>query len=333
MYKFIQNKVCCFYLLLGLLFIVSCSDQTAKIQHIKLSDNWQFRLISNTIIPEMSNEFYEAFVPGCVHTDLYRNQIIGDPFYRNNEEKLQWIENMDWEYLTLFDVNDNLLERNNIELEFKGLDTYADIYLNDEKILAADNMFRTWKVDCKKFLKKGENELRIIFYSPIKIEKAKRDSLGFDLPDIRGFTRKAPYHYGWDWGPRFVTAGIWRPVVLSAWDNVKINDIRVLQENIKKDTAIVFIEVEIQSDDTLVSEIKLSLLNGNIQVDRDNESFSLIPGLNNITLNIIIPDPKLWWPNGMGEAFLYGLHFSLLVENTIVDERALRFGLRTINLI
>ncbi len=328
-----QIKVLFSAVLISITLLISCTKQNPGIQHIELSDNWQFRLFSDTLIPGISNKYFDAVVPGCFHTDLYKNEIIGDPFYRNNEEMLQWLENMDWEYRSIFNVDHDLLRRSNIELEFKGLDTYADVYLNDEKILTADNMFRTWKVNCKELLKKGENELRIIFHSPIIIEKAKRDSLGFDLPDVRGFTRKAPYQYGWDWGPRFVTAGIWRPVFLSAWDMAKINDIKVSQEKIEKDTALVFIEFDIQAEDCLVSEMQLSVLNRKNQINRVNESFSLIPGSNKVKISLNIPDPQLWWPNGLGEPFLYDLQCELIVNEEVLDVKTFSIGLRTIELI
>ena len=62
------------------------------------------------------------------------------------------------------------MNSSNQYLVFKGLDTYADVYLNDSLILKADNMFREWSVDVKGILKKGDNKLRVYFHSPIKID-------------------------------------------------------------------------------------------------------------------------------------------------------------------
>ncbi len=108
-----------------------------------------------------------ATVPGCVHTDLIANKVIEDPFYRDNEKRLQWIGKTNWIYQLSFDVSDETLKRQNIELVFNGLDTYADVSINDKPILDADNMFRTWRVSVKDLLKKGENVIRITFRSPI----------------------------------------------------------------------------------------------------------------------------------------------------------------------
>ena len=105
-------------------------------------------------------KWLEAKVPGTVHTDLYRNKIIPNPFFGVNEKNLQWIENEDWHYETLFTISEKELKNENCFLQFDGLDTYAEVWFNRTKILTADNMFRTWKVDVKKLLVKGENQLR-----------------------------------------------------------------------------------------------------------------------------------------------------------------------------
>src|SRR5690348_17106406 len=131
----------------------------AKIR-IPLLTGWQFHEAGKV-------EWYPASVPGCVHTDLLNNKLIDDPFYRDNEKKLQWISKANWEYQTTFNVTAEMLERNSVELVFEGLDTYANVFLNGELVLSTDNMFRTWRVDAKPLAKPGPNTLRIRFRSPI----------------------------------------------------------------------------------------------------------------------------------------------------------------------
>ena len=78
------------------------------------------------------------------------------------------------------------------------------------------------------------------FASPIATVKPAYDKLGYKLPAandqgkemVSMFARKAPYHYGWDWGPRFVTSGIWRPVALEAWDEARLDDVQVFQSKL-----------------------------------------------------------------------------------------------------
>ena len=112
----------------------------------ELNEGWQFKQA------RLSN-WYPATVPGVVHTDLINNKIIEDPFFRLNERGMQWIDKEDWIYQTSFQLTPEIMERQNIDLVFKGLDTYADVYLNEKKILETNNMFREWKTDIKAELK------------------------------------------------------------------------------------------------------------------------------------------------------------------------------------
>ena len=179
-----------------------------------LVTGWQFREAGK-------DKWSPASVPGCVHTDLLNNKLIDHPFYRDNEKKLQWIGKTDWEYHTTLNVTAGMLRRKNLELIFEGLDTYADVFLNDQPLISTDNMFRTWRVNIKGTAKLGANTLRIYFRSPINEVLPVMAKMNYELPAANDqgektspHTRKAPYQYGWDWGPRLVTSGIWRSVLL-----------------------------------------------------------------------------------------------------------------------
>ena len=169
-----------------------------------------------------SGEWLPAKVPGTVHRDLLRHGLLPEPFYGKNEEKIQWVEDEDWEYKTTFVVTAEQLKRDAAELFFEGLDTYADVYLNGALLLKADNMFVGYKLPVKHLLREGENRLHVYFHSPIRQTLPQWRSNGFDYPadndhrkeHLSVFTRKAPYSYGWDWGIRMVTSGVWRPVSL-----------------------------------------------------------------------------------------------------------------------
>jgi beta-mannosidase len=188
------------------------SQQVEKV----FTANWQFRKTGDA-------NWYHAEVPGTVHTDLLANKLIPDPFYRDHEKKVQWVEQENWEYRTKFSADPEIFSRKNIELVFDGLDTYANVYLNDKLILSADNMFRQWRVDVKPFLKKQQNELRIIFLSAVKHDDslAKLNPLVLAGENNRMYSRKAQYQYGWDWGPRLITCGIWKKIHWEAWDESK----------------------------------------------------------------------------------------------------------------
>ncbi|MFA9455625.1 glycoside hydrolase family 2 protein [Halalkalibacter sp. AB-rgal2] len=292
----------------------------------------------------MSEDKYwlPAHVPGCVHTDLIKNGKIEDPFYGKNELGIQWIDKKDWEYATTFDLDPQLVNAQHVELEFAGLDTYAEVYLNNEHILSADNMFRTWKVDVKKYVKERENKLRVYFRSPIKEDLPKLEQLGYQLPAANDhsedgelgdkrvsiFARKAPYHYGWDWGPRFVTSGIWKEVKLVAWEELHITDLYIRQDEISKSAARVTAMIDIEANDSWEGTLKLTTDGISIE-----QYVTLYKGLNQLEIPLTIENPKLWWSRGLGEQHFY--FFTLSCEQTekIVAEKTVRTGLRTINVI
>jgi beta-mannosidase len=291
---------------------------------------WQFREAGK-------DKWYPANVPGCVHTDLLNNKLIEDPFYRDNEKNLQWIGKTDWEYQTTFNVTAEMLERSHVELIFEGLDTYANVFLNDEPLLSTDNMFRTWRIDAKPLARAGANTLRIRFRSPINEVLPIMAKMDYELPagndqgeKTSPHTRKAPYQYGWDWGPRFVTSGIWRPVFLEAWDDARVADLHILPREIRTDVANLTAEVEVvagvNTDATIVVD---NLTDKSVAAQR---RVTLAPGTNRVALNITIPHPALWWPNGLGAHPLYTFKARLLVNGQPMDEATTRTGLRALEL-
>ncbi len=194
-------------------FIVLSFTSIAISQNVDLKNNWNYR-------EEKTEKWYPATVPGEIHTDLLNNKLIPDPFYRDNEKKLQWIERKNWEYKTTFKISAEMLKKRNTELVFDGLDTYASVYLNNKRLLKADNMFRQWRVDIKNEIKSGNNDLVIVFQSAQNVvdSLAKKD-LPFVIPDNpRAYVRKAQYHFGWDWGPKYTTCGIWKTPRIEAYD-------------------------------------------------------------------------------------------------------------------
>lgn len=210
-------------LILLLLLIPSIPVQTiAQNTSIELNKNWFFRKQGDT-------KWMKATVPGTVHTDLMANKVIPDPFIGGNEKKVQWVEKENWEYQTVFNMDEKTYAKKNIELVFDGLDTYADVYLNDKLILQADNMFRGWNIDVKPYIKKIANKLLIRFYSAQnKVDSIAKSKLPFVLPDNpRVYARKAQYSFGWDFAPKLTTCGVWKKVRLEGYDLGIINEIRV----------------------------------------------------------------------------------------------------------
>jgi len=302
----------------------------AKAQSTRIDSGWQFREVGKT-------EWYNATVPGCVHTDLLANKLIDDPFYRDNEKKQQWIDKKDWEYRTTFKVTAQTLARENVELVFEGLDTYAGVYLNEQVVLKADNMFRTWRVNAKPALKTGENTLRIVFRSPLNEILPVMAKLKHQLPapndqgeKTSPYTRKAPYHYGWDWGPRFVTSGIWRPVSLESWDHARVSDLQLIVKKISADVAELTANVEVEASAASAATIQLDNLTDKVVTGK--QEIKLNPGTNQVRFNFTVTNPKLWWPNGLGAQPLYSFRARSLVNGQVTGEKITRTGLRTLEL-
>jgi beta-mannosidase len=297
---------------------------------VPLQSGWQFREVGK-------EEWHPATVPGCVHTDLLKNKLIDDPFYRDNEQKLQWIGKTDWEYQTTFILKPELLNREHLELVFEGLDTYANVILNDQPLLDADNMFRTWRVDCKRALRPGLNTLRIRFRSPITEILPVMAKMNYQLPSPNDqgektypYTRKAAYHFGWDWGPRFVTSGIWKQVSIEAWDKLRISDLHVVQEHVGVDVARLKAEVEIVA----VTDLDATLIIENAATKGvvARKQVKLVSGSNNLSLAVTIPRPLLWWPNGLGSHPLYTFRTRVLIKGALIDQLSTRTGLRSLEL-
>ena len=305
----------------------------------ELNEGWKFK-------QARLNNWYPATVPGVVHTDLMDNKIIEDPFFRLNERSMQWIDKEDWVYQTTFHLTPEMMERQNIELVFKGLDTYADVYLNEKKILEANNMFREWRVVIKPHLEAGENVLKIYFHSPIKVDIPKWDALPYQYEasndqsenggvfnkKVSVFARKAGYHYGWDWGPRLVTSGIWRPVYVEAWDNARINDVFIRQPEVSKSRASLIGEVEILADKE-IDQANVTITEAASGRVLAGQTVSLQKGINKISLPFSIKSPKLWWSNGLGEPHLYSFRTDLTVNNQTSDAWTEEVGLRSLKII
>ena len=236
-----------YYLIISILIIASCSVPEQRTTSL-IDSNWQFSNAKDSI-------WYAATVPGVVHTDLLSNKLIEDPFWGTNELNLQWIEEENWNYKSEFEITKAQLSQEHIKLEFEGLDTYASVFVNGTNLLTTNNMFRSWKVDIKNVVKKGSNLLEVKFTSPINFNKETVKNYRHQLPSgnetvelkVSPFTRKAAYHFGWDWGPRFVTSGIWKDVKLTTWSNARILDVFVQTDSVVNDKAYLTYEIEIES--------------------------------------------------------------------------------------
>lgn len=299
-------------------------------QQTFLHTGWKFRQAGKT-------DWYPAEVPGCVHTDLLRNKLIEDPFFRDNEQKLQWIGKTDWEYQTSFNAGPEILKLQHVELVFAGLDTYAQVFLNESPLFEANNMFREWRVDARSLLRPGENTLRIHFRSPINEVLPLMSKIDYQLPSPNDqgektspYTRKAPYHFGWDWGPRFVTSGVWKSIALEAWDAARIGNFHIVQKEIRNGVARLTAEVEVLASSDAAATVLID--NQTTRGRAVTRQVKLIPGVNRVQLDLVVNNPSLWWPNGMGQQPLYKFQARIERGGELLDQSVIRIGLRTLEL-
>jgi beta-mannosidase len=195
----------------GIIAAIYClNSPVAAAQDVLLHSGWQFRRAD-------TGKWYPATVPGTIHTDLMAAGLINDPYYGDNEHRVQWVEEAEWEYRCSFNLPGAMQSARQLFLQFDGLDTRANVYLNGVLILQADNMFRQWTVPVKSGVSHTRNILLVRFLSASHIARIRKAKEPVPYPENeRIYIRKAQYQFGWDWGPRLVTAGIWRIVRLTA---------------------------------------------------------------------------------------------------------------------
>ncbi|MFM1744244.1 MAG: hypothetical protein RLZZ630_181 [Bacteroidota bacterium] len=272
----------------------------------------------------------KAVVPGCVHLDLIREGIIPDPFLNDNESRVQWVGESDWVYSTRFNCTDEVLRNKSLLLVFEGLDTYAEVRLNDSLVLLADNMFRTWKVPVQGLLK-TQNTLSVMFKAPERIAKEAASKLSYTLPEgLRSFTRKAQYHYGWDWGPRLITCGIWKPVRIEANSPPRLVSMRIRTVNVSEDSITAEAIIRIRATDSTAVNITLRrwAASGDVLAF---QAVALKVGEYDYSVPFSMKDVPLWNPVGRGEQHLEG--FTCNLSGLIGQSVSCTTGFRNAELI
>ncbi|MCT4639130.1 MAG: hypothetical protein N4A72_15610 [Bacteroidales bacterium] len=318
------------YLILIILLSASCGLRDNAEIVIALNDNWQFKCADSTV-------WRSVTVPGNVYSDLISNDIIDKD--TNVESVSVQLQDKVWEYTTEFNIKERILKKDNIELEFLGLDTYADVYLNDSLIIVADNMFRKWDCNIKDIVKQGKNRLRVVFKPVVKegLKHLKASPYIMQASNERApehlktspYTRKAQFSYGWDWAPRFLTSGIWRGVNIRAWSKGRINNHYFRLDSLSSDKAMYSVDVDVEISTpgkyyvvaTFDSDVMETFAKRNLNV-----------GMNRVTIPVTIHNPKLWWPNGYGDQYLYNTKVYLVKEARAISKSEGQFGVRKIKL-
>lgn len=285
-----------------------------------------------------AGKIYDTTVPCSVMSVLLDAGVIEDPYYRENEKDALALFEKDYEFFCNFSVSGAHMQEDMIELVFYGLDTLAEIYLNGRLLTTTSDMHRTFRFSVKDQLRLGANELRLILRSPLEYLKNYKSEKGKEIGytacgAIKGnqYLRKAHSMFGWDWGPQLPDAGIFRSVELHSYSKARIKDIRISQEY-RRDGVMVTIDPVLQMFDNIPVEIEVQMTGQKpvTVLTRMPEGNGAVTSYGENKIQIMVEQPKLWWPNGIGEHPLYTITIRVKKADYLYDEKLLRIGLRTL---
>ncbi len=311
---------------------------------LDLTAGWTLRNVTSRAVPErVDGRDVPATVPGCVHTDLLAADLIPDPYYGQNELELQWIGENDWQYLCEFEVSAEVLARERLELVCEGLDTVATVRINGEVIGTSENMHLAYRFDAKPYVREGTNTLTITFRSALDYAREQVERLGYlpnsSYPHPFNFIRKMACNFGWDWGPTLVTAGVWQPICLEAWEGARIASVRPLVTEANEERAVVEVHVEVEGEgEGLEPVLILTDPAGEVAGSPPDPPLlrggTAVPGskLRTYLVSLTVENPRLWWPVGHGEQPLYALELTLTQRGQTLDTWQHRIGLRRVRL-
>ena len=312
-----------FYCLLMLVAFVGC--QTVEKPNVVVQSlNQGWTLTGDTLDINM-----QVDVPSVVQQSLYENGLIPHPYLGTVENQLLWISDHPWDYTLHFDADKELFEKENVELTFEGLDTYAEVSLNGEKLFFVDNQFREWKADVKPFLKEKDNLIEVHFIRYDSTQMALYEQHQPRLPEKYAVSRKAPYQHGWDWAPKYKNVGIWKPVKLVGWNDARLENAYIVTQatNAERAELMLHLEVENETDGTFEVGVSTGL------TTLASRSLSLSKGRQHTVLPITLDNPQLWWPNEMGGQSLYDFEVVLKKGDKVLDAKTIRTGIKTFEMV
>jgi len=291
---------------------------------LELDGSWEMKQVGE-------GAWMSAYVPGSVYADLMRQGRMEDPFFRDNWVQAKELSRFNYEYRRTFTVDNELLAKDRVVLLCEGLDTLAEISLNGKGIAKTDNMHRTYEFDVKSFLREGDNEIHVLFNSPLEFvdrcRESKPEIWGTEFGPYEGFShiRKAHCMFGWDWGPVLPDMGIWRSIGLQGYSDGRLHDVYITQHHTNGQVELdIRFESAAWSNKPLLVEVAVVDPQGR----EINRSKHYRANLQHIA--VVIENPELWWPNGYGGQPLYQVAVALMDGERILDERELTIGLRTI---
>ncbi|ACL70061.1 beta-mannosidase [Halothermothrix orenii] len=301
-----------------------------------IKDNWKIAYFDVNEInsAEVASKDYidhfwiPATVPGDVHSTLINRKIIDNPFKGHNDQKSRWIEKKEWWYRTEFEYKEHLKDDEKVELIFEGLDTFATVFLNGRELGSTDNMFIPHIFEVTNLINYGKNVIAVKFDPINKHVKNKNKDLWSGFSKERVWVRKAQMNFGWDWGPRLVTTGIWKEVHIKKRKCAKIDSVFVKTIDISNNNAKIEIDIDLDNY-THANNLKLE-----VSLKHKNKEFNLKKKVerNKEVIYLNVKEPKLWWTHDLGEPNLYNLIVKLYKGDILIDEYKKEVGIRSLKL-
>ena len=312
-----------FLFFLPLCILLAACGHRQNVVEQPLNDGWA--LSGDTL--DIDN--LPVSVPSVVQQNLYEAGLIPHPYLGVVEEDLLWISDHPWSYSLNFDVDPQLLKKEVLELVFEGIDTYATVTLNGQKLFDANNQFRTWKLDVKPLLKRKDNLLRLDFPRYDSLQTALYEAHQPCLPERYAVSRKAPYQHGWDWAPKYKNVGIWKPVRLIGWDGARLEGASIVTNEANATQARLTLHLDVESTGALDLEAEL-LSNGK---PMQCFAFPVERGSQHKAFSFTLEEPRLWWPNEYGEQALYDFELRLKSGSAVLGTQKITTGIKTVQMV
>ena len=282
-------------------------------------------------------------VPGDITVDLFNAGIIEDPYFGTNHLEQTWVSHEEFDYINEINVTKEMLENDSIEVTFKGIDLFSEVFINEISLGKTENMFRAFSFELKPFLKEGKNILRVHMVGTYK-ELTKYDASKYVgcFNKERLLIRKAQCHFGWDWAPHICAFGIWDDVILSVGGNEKLISAHYFAND--KGDCTIFAEVNYSLRPTYAPGAIIAKEATPFKGDKLIFSLEKEPGTGEYLtkevvldaqksfVNFHLDDAKLWWPRGYGDHLLYNYKVELFRDGKVVSTKSGRVGFRSVEL-
>ncbi|MHB1295536.1 MAG: beta-mannosidase [Anaerolineae bacterium] len=283
----------------------------------------------------------EAQVPGQVHLDLMRCGQIDDPRVGTNALKARWVEEQFWIYRRTFTAPPEALVARKAWLVFEGLDLTAEIYLNGACVGKHANAYRPCRLDVTEALRPGENALAVLLDAGLHgvgDRLAGEYDPGHDdsLLHKRMWLRKPQYQFGWDWNPRLINVGIFRPVRLEWSDAARIDQVTVYSD-LAEDHSRATVHVRAHLDNATGAPLEVALVAHLSDPDgrgvaEVRQELTLPAGASTQQVRLEVEHPRLWWPRPHGAPDLYRVTCEVGCGGAVVDRAERRTGIRSIRI-